>query len=86
MHIRVGGIDMGKVVKKVTDVFSKTIVGGLLGGDEPKAPTLDQPEAAPIADEDALAKARRRTAATRSSGRASTVLTSSGGSGNKLGG
>jgi hypothetical protein len=80
MHIRVGGIEMSKVVKKVLSPITS-----ILGGDEPKMPTLEQPEAAPVADEEALARARRQTASQRTSGRASTVLTSSGGSGRKLG-
>lgn len=86
MLILAGGIDMSGAVKKISSLFSNTIVGGLLGQEEP--PKLEEPPVAPVADEQALAAARQRTAAQARGrgGRASTVLTSSGGTGRKLGG
>lgn len=62
-------------VKAVTSIF-----------DTPKPPeeVAEDPTTAPVADEEALAQARRRTAATQRGGRASTFLTQQG-RGDRLG-
>lgn len=68
----VGGLG----VTKVLDMFKA-----------PEMPDIPEAKVMPLADEEALAKARKRSGAKRSSGRASTVLSLGSGGGTKtLGG
>lgn len=63
---------MGGVVKSITKA-----VGGVLGGESPKAPPpLPEPEEIPLPDADAARLARERELRRRrgSSGRTSTIL------------
>jgi hypothetical protein len=60
------------------DAVSKLVKIGTLGVvdlEPPKMPGIPKTEVMPLADEAALAAARRRQAAKKGSGRASTVLT-----------
>ena len=67
---------MGGLVKKVISPIT-SIFGA------PAVPVIPETEVMPIADEEALAAARKRTAAKKGSGRASTVLSLGSGAGKK---
>ena len=62
---------MGKAVNKIIKVGSL----GILDLEPPEMPGIPEAKVMPIADEQALAAARKRQAGRKGSGRASTVLT-----------
>jgi hypothetical protein len=70
-----------KKVEKIT----KPIMGAL-GLGVPDIPEIPEAKVMPIADEQALAAARKRQAGRRGTGRASTVLTGAKKLGNSIGG
>lgn len=70
---------MADAVKKVTKLSGISLLSDMFTS--PDVPELAEPTVMPIADEQALAAARRRQAGRKGSGRASTVLTG----GKKLG-
>jgi hypothetical protein len=73
---------MSKAFKKV----ASPIASLFKTPDIPQA-AVKEPEVMPLADEEALARARKRTAAKKGTGRASTVLSLGAGAGKKtLGG
>lgn len=84
---------MSKKVKKVAKDVLNPFTGLKLAAKEigdalmPDMPKPEETPEMPLADEEALARARRRTASARRGGRASTILSSGlGGGGKTLGG
>ncbi len=73
---------LSKVVSKITGKEMHELSDPLGLFTAPDAPELPEaPGVMPIADEEALARARKRTAARKGAGRASTVLTLGAGGG-----